>query len=321
MTVAARVRSILLAAALAAGSATASAQPAADCPPQAQAPSAQQMAEGQRNARDRGFLWRITKDGRSSYLYGTIHIARPDWMYPGPTLAQALKSSDVVALEMDAMKPETLERMRAGMAALRRPLPDPLAQRLRDRIKQACLPEQMEQAMTPEMLAHTLVAMSMRRDGLDPAYGIDTVYSGLSRGLKKKPVQELETPELQLKLLHGRSPDETRQMVEQTLDMLDSGELRKVMLRVGATWSEGRLDDLADYTAWCQCAKTEADRRLLKRMLDDRNPDLAKKIDALHTAGDRVFAAVGALHMIGDTGLPKLMAGRGYRVERVDFPR
>ena len=37
--------------------------------------------------------------------------------------------------------------------------------------------------------------------------------------------------------------------------------------------------------------------------------------------GKRVFAAVGALHMIGPTALPSLLAARGYRVERVEFAR
>jgi hypothetical protein len=34
-----------------------------------------------------------------------------------------------------------------------------------------------------------------------------------------------------------------------------------------------------------------------------------------------VFAAVGALHMVGPLGLPKLMAERGYSVQRVDLAR
>ena len=54
-------------------------------------------------------------------------------------------------------------------------------------------------------------------------------------------------------------------------------------------------------------------------MLDDRNPALAERIDALHMGGKSVFAAVGSLHMVGKLGLPLLMAQRGYQVERVEF--
>jgi hypothetical protein len=60
---------------------------------------------------------------------------------------------------------------------------------------------------------------------------------------------------------------------------------------------------------------------LLRRLNDERNPNLAARIDALHARGQRVFAAVGALHMTGPRALPALLAQRGYRVERVDFAR
>jgi uncharacterized protein YbaP (TraB family) len=66
---------------------------------------------------------------------------------------------------------------------------------------------------------------------------------------------------------------------------------------------------------------SDADRAFIKRLNDDRNPGLANRIDALHGEGRRVFAAVGALHMTGAMGLPRLLAQRGFRVERVDFAR
>ena len=54
-------------------------------------------------------------------------------------------------------------------------------------------------------------------------------------------------------------------------------------------------------------------------MLDDRNPAMAARIDALHSGGQTVFAAVGSLHLFGPQALPALMAQRGYRVERIAF--
>ncbi len=47
---------------------------------------------------------------------------------------------------------------------------------------------------------------------------------------------------------------------------------------------------------------------------------MAARIDALHGDGKRVLVAVGALHMTGERGLPKLMAARGYTVERLVPP-
>jgi hypothetical protein len=64
---------------------------------------------------------------------------------------------------------------------------------------------------------------------------------------------------------------------------------------------------------------TAAERRLFQRILFDRNPPMAERLVALHGAGTRFFAAVGALHMIGPQGLPELLRARGFDVQRIPF--
>ena len=170
--------------------------------------------------------------------------------------------------------------------------------------------------MVPEMQVATLMTLAGRRDGLDPAFGIDMFLSGWGHRLNRKIVS-LESPELQLKTLQMGSATETIDMVESALDELDNGHARPTLRRVAQVWADSDLDTLTRYETWCDCMKTPADRADMKRMLDERNPGLAAGIDALHESGERVFAAVGSLHMIGPKGLPSLMAQRGYRVERI----
>ena len=81
----------------------------------------------------------------------------------------------------------------------------------------------------------------------------------------------------------------------------------------------GRLEELENYESWCDCAQSDEDRVFLRRLIDDRNPQLADHIAAEHHKGRRVFAAVGALHMTGPLALPTLLAKAGFTVERVDF--
>jgi len=250
-----------------------------------------------------------------------VHVAKVGWMFPGATVLGAVRASDVVALELDLLDPAVMQALRIGMAP--RPgqaLPGPLARRLRAQLKAACLPEPLLNTMTPEMVATTLVVMSARRDGLDPAYAIDGFFAGLARGLNK-PVLSLETPEMQLEIVQGRTPQETHTMVEQALAELESGKASPMLLRIAQLWADGRFDELARYEQWCDCLRTEAERHLHQRLLAGRNPALAQHIDALHAGGKRVFVAVGSLHMIGETGLPALMAQRGYEVERIELPR
>jgi len=272
-------------------------------------------------ARDRGFLWRVRKNGHVSYLYGTLHVAKLDWMYPGPTVSEAVRSSDVVALELDMLDPVIREKIQSGMSSnLDVALPAALAGRLRAQLAAACLPEQMLSTLSPEMLAITLVVMSGRHQGLDPSYAIDGLLSGLGHGLNKSVVS-LETPESQMALLQGTTPEQTQAIVDQALLQLENGTAGTMMARLARVWSESRFDEMDTYEQWCDCLKTEADRSWNKRLIDERNPLLAARIDALHAEGKHVFAAVGSLHMIGKLGLPALLRERGYAVERVVFKR
>jgi hypothetical protein len=292
-----------------------------DCPPVAQAPTQEQLSAGVKNARDHGFLWRISKDGRSSYLYGTVHVAKPDWMYPGPQVTRALNASDALALEIDSSDPDMQQRMSKGMnAPIGAALPEPLQKRLDDRARVECLPSNALSMLIPEMQVAALMTLAGRRDGLDPAYGIDMVLAGWGHSANKKVVS-LETPELQLKTLQMDSSAETIEVVQSALDELESGRARPTLKRVAQVWADSDLSALTHYEKWCDCMKTAADRADMKRMLDERNPALADGIDALHAQGLQVFAAVGSLHMIGPMGLPALMERRGYRVERVNLRR
>jgi uncharacterized protein YbaP (TraB family) len=291
------------------------------CPPTAQAPTAEETQAALQNARDRGFLWRLRKDGRTSYLYGTLHVGKADWIYPGPTVIDAIRSSNVVALELDMLDPLVVAKLQAGMlSGARRALPDELSRRMQAQVGIACLPDQLASTMSPEMLAATLIVMSGRYQGLDPSYAIDSVLSGLGHALDKS-VLSLETPESQLALMQGRTPAETREIVESALDELESGKAPNLMTRFARVWADGQLAEMEHYDQWCDCMKTESDRASSKRMVDDRNPVLAAGIDAVHREGKQVFAAVGSLHMIGKLGLPTLMAQKGYAVERVELKR
>ena len=302
---------------------SAQAQAAPSCPPTAQVPTTEQVQAGMRDARDRGFLWRLRRDGRVSFLYGTVHVARVEWMYPGPRVLRALNASDTVALELDLLDPDIQRRLGSAMAANapaggapQNAFPEAMQQRLQRQIEAECLPAQALAALSPEMQVLTLTSLAGRRDGLDPAYGIDAFLAGWAHAASKTVVS-LETPELQIALLKADTEAERNGFVQGALAQLEGGQPRPMLRRMTQAWADGRLDDFATYGEWCDCIKTDADRAAMARLLDDRNPALADAVAALHANGQRVFAAVGSLHMAGPMGLPALMAQRGFQVERL----
>ena len=300
------------------GLAGASAVTAADCPPPAEAPTTAQAEALARAAPDRGFLWRISKDGRSSYLYGTVHAARLGWVFPGPRVSRALAASDTVALELDPLDPAIQRGLQHGMAAARgdAALPAALAQRLQAQMVALCVEPAQLAGMAPELQLATLAVLVGRRDGIDPAYGIDIALAALARA-SERPVVSLETAEEQIGALRGQDHAATLEMVASGLDELESGRARPLLLRMASLWADGNHAELSRYAEWCECLRTDADRQTMKRLLDDRNPGLAEGIAALHAAGRTVFAAVGSLHMIGPAGVHNLLAQRGFRVERI----
>jgi len=298
------------------------AQPAAaSCPPVVAPEAAASAAPGTPASApaDRGFLWRISRDGRTSWLYGTVHLAQREWATPGPRVAAALRASEVLALEIDVDDPAMATRLRAAMAAQPgHALPPALAERLDRQRALACLPPGVAAVMSPELLATTLVVLAARADGLDPAWGVDPALGRAARALGL-PVLSLETPEKQLALLHAADAQGASDSVDKMLGSLERGEARPMLRRVAQIWADSRHEELARYADWCDCTGNERERALLASLLEGRNPALAAGIEAEHERGRRVFAAVGSLHMIGAQGLPALLAARGFAVERIAF--
>ena len=299
----------------------AEASPSSLCPPASEPLTAERLTAGMSTAKDHGFLWRLSKGGRVSYLYGTIHAARSEWMFPGPTLVSALRESDTLALELDVLDPDVQRRLMASIVARRsEPLPAALLRRIDRQIKAECVDAEAFARFAPEFQVASLSVMTARRDGLDPANAIDLVLAAVAREFGK-PVASLETPELQIQALMMPTQAETIEFVKSGLDDLESGRARPMLKRMAKVWTDGDYAELSRYERWCDCMNTAAERAAMKRLLDDRNPAIAVAIDNLHNSGQRVFAAVGSLHMIGPNGLPALLRKRGYKVEQGDFAR
>jgi uncharacterized protein len=292
------------------------------CPPPVQAPSTTQVQAAQQVAQDHGFLWRISKDGRHSWLFGTMHLGRLEWFFPGPKVRAALGAADVLALELDITDPAVAQAV--GTWAARRAdalaLTPALQERLARQVAAACLEPGALDGQHPVLRAVTLALLAARWEGLDAGFGQEVALAGAARS-RKLPVLSLETVELQMASLIPSDPSQAAEMLVQTLDQLESGAARRVAARLAETWARGRLDELAQYEHWCECITSDDDRAFLRRLNDERNPALADRIDALHQEGRRVFAAVGALHMTGPQALPTLMAQRGYAVEKIGFAR
>ncbi len=291
---------------------------AAACPAPVQPLSAKQVQAQRARAQDFGVLWRLSKGGRSSHLFGTIHMGRPEWTVPGPLLLQAMAQSDVLALELDLSDPGTVRELKAGMEAQldKTPLSPALERRLARAVARACLPPGALDGQHPAMRALTLVLLEPRRDGIDAAFPQEAVLTGLARA-RGLPIVSLETVQTQLQALLPDTPAQRQYIIEQSLVGLENGAVRRAARRMARSWAAGRLDDLAAYESWCECVESEEDRALFRRVDEARNAGLADRIDQLHGQGRRLLVGVGALHMTGPQALTRLLQQRGFQVDRL----
>jgi uncharacterized protein len=293
------------------------AQAGANCPPQATPPTPQQMQEANARAKDRGFLWRATKDGRTHHLFGTIHVGTLDWAFPGPKLRAALMDAEAMALELDPLDPAIQNSLRSGAGTAPKLAPA-VGERLAKQIERACLPAQALASLHPMMQAVTVLLMDAARDGLQVGYGQEFALAGFARARSLRVIS-LETPERQMAALIPADPVKAERLVALTIDQLDNGQSRRVLKRMADAWERGDLDELTNYERWCDCMNTAEEKAMMVALNDERNPGMADKVAALHGEGKRLFVAVGALHMTGPKSLPTLLAARGFRVERVEF--
>lgn len=286
------------------------------CPPAPVSPTAAQWAQAR--STDRGFLWQLQRDGRTSWLYGSLHVGRPAWVALGPQVAAALADSQVLALEIDPADPGTAAALASepGTPAPAAALPKALQQRLARAVAAACLPDGALSGMAPALQAVVLSVLEARWLGLDPAFSQELALSqrARERGL---PVVALETVALQKQVLVPAQPADAQSLVATTLGQLEKGQGRRSAERLAQAWAQGDLATLENHAQWCGCADTPADRAALRDLNDARNPALAQGIVQLHAQGRSVFAAVGALHMTGPAALPRLLAAQGFQVKRV----
>jgi len=285
------------------------------CPPPPADPTGPAVQQAIQNARNRGALWRFEKDGRYGYLYTTVHVGKLEWAAPGRMVSRALNESDTIAVEADLTDPA----FNAAMGAPQKPeeapvLPPPLIARMRARADKVCAPWQQLERMPAMMRIMTLTVLDSGWDGLHVDYATELVLAGFAKSAGK-PLVSLETAAIQRGALLGGTPAEQLAIIESAVQGLEDGSARKEVLSTVNAWATGDLDALQSSLA----TLSPVERTALERIVFARNPGLADRIEELHRGGKRIFATAGIMHMIGDRGLPKLLAARGFKIERVAF--
>lgn len=267
----------------------------------------------------RGLLYKITKNGRTAYLFGTVHVGTPDFFPLDMATTQALAQSSELVVELD---PTQTDKMQAAMQryavippSQRRDaqLPPALKQRLLVQANALNMSTEIGETLKPWMSALSLVIGSLQKSGYSPEYAADLYLIGLARGLNK-PIAELESIDSQLQLFDSLPRQAQLAFLDETLTLLESGQMVADTQALIDAWLKSDASMLHTLSLKSFRENPRSATWMKKKLFSERNQLMAQKIDHMLNKGSSPFIAVGSLHLTGEEGLPALLKKQGYRI-------
>jgi uncharacterized protein len=270
----------------------------------------------------RGTLYRVRHDGKTSYLFGTIHVGKQGFFPLEPEVTQALSQASSLVLELDTRFHEPFQRALvkygtypAGESITDHLSPQALA-RLEAALAKAGIALRNVEGYRPWLVANILVGSEIEKHGYHRSNGVEG-FLLTAAVQQKKRVRELETADYQLSLFASLDDAQQEQYLLENLDDLDNGKaLRKSagLIDAWSTADSARIAALAhELTTGDTVSATFMDRTLLRQ----RNPQMTAHIEAIMRSDEVAFVGIGLLHLVGEDSIPELLRRRGYDVERM----
>ena len=260
---------------------------------------------------DKGILWQIDSNrGKTSYLFGTIHVDDPRITRLHPKIKKAIARSNSMTLEL-VPDPQTLRASMTRMfftngQTLKKAVGTKLYTKATAAMAGHGMPPQMVDIMKPWAVMMTLsVPKQNSGEFLDlKLYNIAT-----RRGMK---THALETYEEQLSVFDSMSLADQKKMLAHTL--ADLHQLPAQFEKLRRAWLARDLAQLEKLSSEQLPDDDPAGERLMSNLLDNRNQKMLQRMQARLNEG-KAFIAVGALHLAGEDGLLTLLAQQGYKLK------
>lgn len=267
----------------------------------------------------RNFLWRLkSPQGGQAYIMGSIHLAHQG-LYPlNKEVMDAFGEANLLVVEINSedMNPALMARFIQdhGFVSDKPPLPERLAEKTREALKNSGLYEAGMARMAPWLAALTIQVEVLNDQGFRAEYGLDTFFINRAKERKLR-ILELETLEQQMGMLTEMSAEEADLFLFSTLVEMD--ELPKVMRNFLGSWQNGDIDAFAE-AFFEEYHKYPELKPLLDLIIFRRNQEMAAKIEDLMFQEDGFcFIVVGAGHLVGDRSILAELQSRGWQAEQL----
>lgn len=267
-------------------------------------------------ARAEPALWAVAGKNNTVYLFGSVHLLPEGAFEIAGELRRAYQDAERVCLELDISVLSPAEMTSVTLARAVDPegrglleLLGPAAEPVRTAAAAAGIDLAPYAAFEPWFVGLTVSLVALQQYGYAADHGVEqTVARAASEDGKLGC--GLESLDEQLGLLDGLPVAEQRNMLLQSLE--EAAHVDQEMARLFEAWRRGddaslarQLDsEFADYPA------------LAEQLIYARNERWADRIAGLLDEPGDALIVVGAMHLVGDRGLPALLRERGYTIER-----
>lgn len=270
-------------------------------------------------------LWKISgKDAKGdSYLFGTHHVAPVSLIDTTPGLKDAMAGVDAVYGEIDMSEMTSPSAQQVIMSAAMAPADSTVTKLLTaeqiDSVN-AVLGKytngmlKLDQlAMFKPRMIDTQLGMLQTMVAFPEFNGQEQLDNTIQLKCRElgKNIKGFETLEQQMNLLMSGS------MTEQASDLMESvrkdSEAAEKARKLANAYMSADINTIETMFLDPDLGMDEKSRKML---IDDRNADWLKQLSSI-LPSESVFIAVGAGHLIGDTGLIKELKKAGYTVTPV----
>lgn len=263
-------------------------------------------------------LWAIKDHDSTIYLFGTIHVLKPDTQWRSARIDKALTASGDLTLEIiGADDPAVMQPLilKYGLDPAN-PLSSKIApdkfQHASELAQAGGVPPQALNMMRPWLAAVSLSMLPVIKAGYDPKSGVEQVLAKEAKAAGKLE-NAFETPEQQIRFF-GDLPAKTEaDFLSATLDDVDEG-VGKIDKMVAA-WAAGDIAELeAEFVSEMKGDYPD----LYELLIVKRNEDWARQLKTKLAGSGVSFVAVGSGHLVGPDSVQAQLAKLGIKAQRVE---
>ena len=265
-----------------------------------------------------GLVYQVEGPNGRFYLAGSMHLLHAERASLPAPLERAYRNSASIVMEIDTDDGDAQD---AGARLLEAAqlAPDTSLQALlgearwntvRSALAEAGFDAERASRFEPWGLALLLTQAGFARQGYTSAAGVEQQLTERARR-DGKPISGLETAAMQIALLDGLDMNVQRQMLDLTLEEVQ--EMPQMLDELEDAWRAGDRQRL-------EALLLEGYRQmpeLYTALLVERNRRWVSQIRAWPTTSPPRLVLVGALHVVGEQGLPALLQRAGYTVQRL----